>query len=146
MSIEIECQYCGTVVIAERSSRKYCDDSCKTLACGKRRVDESIKERQIAEKKEEQRQIQEIKDKKEKEAEELKQKQEAEFDARLAELEAMISHMKETSSEPPSEKTITHDENEKSLSKTRKARKKRKKVEQQQGTFSISGFISGFNK
>jgi hypothetical protein len=37
MSIQIKCQHCGTDFIAERTSRKYCSDSCKTLAYRKRK-------------------------------------------------------------------------------------------------------------
>jgi TolA-binding protein len=40
--IWIECEYCGTAYCAERNSRKYCSDSCKTMANRQRRRDEEM--------------------------------------------------------------------------------------------------------
>lgn len=40
--IWIECEYCDAEYLAERRSRKYCSDSCKTMACRQRRRDEEI--------------------------------------------------------------------------------------------------------
>jgi hypothetical protein len=37
--IEDECDYCGQSYYAERSTKKYCSDSCKTMACRKRKSD-----------------------------------------------------------------------------------------------------------
>jgi hypothetical protein len=38
MSIWIECEYCGIAHLAERRSAKYCSDSCKTMACRRRKI------------------------------------------------------------------------------------------------------------
>jgi hypothetical protein len=37
MNIYIECEYCGEEYKAKRSSRKYCSDTCKTMAYRKRK-------------------------------------------------------------------------------------------------------------
>ena len=37
MRINIKCKYCGTEYQAKRSSRKYCSDTCKTMAYRKRK-------------------------------------------------------------------------------------------------------------
>jgi hypothetical protein len=36
---DFACDYCGQSYYAERSTKKYCSDSCKTMACRKRKSD-----------------------------------------------------------------------------------------------------------
>jgi hypothetical protein len=42
MSLTKDCEYCGNEFTAQRETAKYCCDSCKTLACRQRRVDEQV--------------------------------------------------------------------------------------------------------
>jgi hypothetical protein len=110
MSIEIECQYCGTAVFAERSSRKYCSDSCKTLSCRKRKLNRTtitneqwkdIMEKFKAYEEVHQKLIQALKIKNEKDSAAARLKHQEEMDAQIEEIKEMISHMGETSFEPP---------------------------------------------
>ena len=45
--IWIECEYCGGDYYAERSSRKYCSNSCKSMANRRRRREEEVVKNQI---------------------------------------------------------------------------------------------------
>lgn len=36
------CEYCGQFLYAERSTKKYCSNSCKTMACRKRKAENEL--------------------------------------------------------------------------------------------------------